>query len=80
MTFKNQSFFARLRVEIEFRAVRLRDVFRLWFFNGTYPLLPLFLLRSCMWLWGVWLGRSVAKRVCEVGRSAVFEVYLVFGL
>ena len=33
-----------------------------------------------MWLWGVWLGRSVTKCVCEVGGSAVFEVRLVFGL
>ena len=33
-----------------------------------------------MWLWGVWLGRYVVKRVYEAGRSALFEVRLVFGL
>ena len=32
-----------------------------------------------MWLWGVWLGRSVPKRVSEAGRSALFEVRSSFG-
>ena len=41
-------------------------------------MLPLFLLRCCMWLWGVWLGRYVVKRVFEAGGSALFEVRLVF--
>ena len=38
-----------------------------------------FLLRSGLWQRGVWLGRYVVKRVCGVGRSALFEVRWVFG-
>ena len=43
-------------------------------------MLSLFLLRCCMWLWGVWLGRYVVKHAYEAGKSALFEVRLFFGL
>ena len=49
-------------------------------FHGRYAMLPLFFLRSGRWQWGVLLGRSVAQRVREVGRSAVCKVRLIFGL
>ena len=80
VTFGNQSVLGCLRVKMGIRAVRLHDAFGLWFFLGRYDMLSMFLLRCCMWLWGVWLGRYVVKRVYEAGRSALFEVRLVFGL
>ena len=79
VTFGNESVLGCLRVEMGICAVRLRDAFGLWYVHGKCDKLPLLLLRSSMWLWGVWLGRSVAKRVDEVGRSALFEVRLSFG-
>ena len=79
VTFGNQSVLGCLRVRMGTRPVRLRDAFGLCLFHGKCDMLPRFLLRCCMWLWGVWLGRSVPKRVFEAGRSALFEVRLVFG-
>ena len=61
------------------RAVHLRDIFELWFFHGRCDMLSLLLLRCFMWLWGVWLERSMPKRVYEVVRSALFEVRSSFG-
>lgn len=32
-----------------------------------------------MWWWGAWFGSYLAKRICEVGKSALFEVRLIPG-
>ena len=50
------------------------------FFHKTYEMLALFLMRSCLWRWGAWWVSYRAKRVCEVGRVALIEVRVVFGL
>lgn len=43
-------------------------------------MLALFLMRSGLWRWGAWLGSYRAKCVYEVGRVALIEVRVVFGL
>ena len=80
VTFENYSFSASLTIEMgKFFRAAMQCIWVLTF-HGRYAMLPLFFLRSGRWQWGVLLGRSVAQRVREVGRSAVCKVRLIFGL